>query len=174
LHVAHELLITSIHATVKAACRETPRLDLAAWHQGDAAIAKNAATGELFARPDARFVIHEQYAGGTDELWFHLEADRGTEPHTRVREKLEKYLAWNERRLFEELPAPGVRTLFVTTTPGRAANLRTLAAEVCSGQSGALFWFTCASAFRDPAAFVRDRIWTTAESDVPRALLDVT
>lgn len=175
LHVAHELLISAVHAAAAAACRSTDNLELpaAAWQQGDAAIAKDAKTGEVFARPDARFVIIERHADGTDDLFFHLEADRGTEPHSRLREKFEKYLAWNARRLWEQFTTAGVRTLIVTTTPGRAANLRTLGAEVCNGHAGALFWFTHAETFRDPAAFVRGPIWTTAESDTPRTLLEV-
>jgi hypothetical protein len=160
LPVEHELLISHVHAVLRRACRTFAggqRVRLEHWAQGDAALLRDETKNpvEVLGRPDARFTISD--ASDDTESWFFLEADTGSMPHARMREKFTRYRRWTERRCFEQLGADGVRVATITTSPGRRDNLRDTARAVddaAGGHYGALYWFASLTDFaEDPERF---------------------
>jgi hypothetical protein len=95
-----------------------------------------------------------------------IEADRGTVPLARWRQKVTAYLAYFRSAAFEARyhASKPFRVLTVTTSPMRLANMKEAAVEA-GGRSW--FWFTTYEAIRDPDQVLLAPTWQMAGMTEP-------
>ena len=126
LFIEHQLAIASFRATLEAALRGRADLELALWRQDDGlrhsfsyrdALTRKPITVNV--RPDAFFVVIE----GRRALPFFLEVDMGSEDHSRLLDKFQRYYNYLRARKFAdrygEYNPSLIRVLFVMKEAGK-------------------------------------------------------
>jgi len=116
--------------------------------------------------PDAFLALHL----GDRRACFFLEADRGTLPGRRWRERVLAYLAYVRSGGYRErFGSRSLRVVVICTGERRTRSLRR-ATESVGGS--ALFWFTSLSRVGE-GSILAGEIWQTDGSPSPRALIDL-
>ena len=161
--VEHELEISTFRATVQLAVQASGHLRLLEWRQGvelqHSFRYRHGDTGQILRagiRPDAYFAVQEN---GQRRNFF-AELDRGTEEHSRLREKFQTYYNYLRSTVYQERyhgkNPDDVRVLVVTTSASpRASGSRrtrldrmTDSLTAIRGRFGvAQFWFTTLDAY---------------------------
>jgi len=125
----------------------------------------SGAVREVALIPDAYLVLNL----GDRRACFFMEADRGTVPGRRWRERVQAYLAYVRGGGYEErFGSRSLRVVVICTGEGRARSLRR-ATERVGGS--ALFWFTRLSQVKEDSVLA-GKIWQADGSPNPRALID--
>ncbi len=174
----HQLMISNFHCALELEVRRRPDCQLVRWEQGITTrvqiptVAKERGSG--FIAPDAYFVLHQ--AG--DARHFFLEADRSTEEHRRIRQKLLGY--WNYLSEFGSREGEPNRVravvLFLAQGQRRLDNLietlRALPKPPRRSRGGiGMFWFGLESEIRLQARHpLEDQVWRSPTGAVYRLL----
>jgi hypothetical protein len=121
----HHLMVSNFRCVLELALREAPDTELVTWNQGKETWFRVSIPDQrrrhVRLAPDAYFVLRR----GGQVRHFYLEADRGTEEHRRVRDKIVGYW-WHlqsDRRADPNAVRRRVNVLFVTTSERRLLGL---------------------------------------------------
>lgn len=170
-YIEHSLMISDFRACLWLALKGLPKSDLLFWEKENPAKLKD----EVYFRkggtktrvpivPDGFFAIQDR----GDELYFFLEADRGTTTNRRFLKKMEGYWKyWRQGRHKRRFGIQAFRVLTVTTSTKRKENLREVTKKADDKNVGSLiFWFTSEEEFTlsEPAGIL-DPIWQTPKND---------
>jgi hypothetical protein len=166
----HHLLVSNFRCLLDLALRETPGTELVTWNQSKNMwfrVRTRGTARRSQLAPDAYFALRT----GTQIRHFFLEADRSTEEHRRIAEKIGGYCWYLQSREYSSRHQEHrrVNVLFVTTGEERLKNLantlrewKELGRQSHAGRN--LFWLACDQEFalEDPTSVLRP-VWRNAK-----------
>ena len=183
----HALMVSDVMVAVELACRNRPRVRLLSTNdmpdgtksrrepfQWKVDIGRGRICGVV---PDHVFGLEfPNKSKGWNQIWFCLEADRGTTPITRsnpdqssIHRKFLAYAAtWSQQLHLKHFDWPRFRVLTVTTSPERREAMRAACRSLKRGQG--LFLF-CEAGELAKAGSILDLQWSTC-GDGKESLLD--
>lgn len=166
----HHLMVSNFRCVLELALRQTPNTELVTWDQSKYISFKVKAPGasrKSRLSPDAYFALRND----DETRHFFLEADRSTEEHRRIVDKIGGYWWYLESREYgrRHKDARRVNVLFLTIGEGRLQNLRRTLRDWKEPERSAhagrnLFWLACAQDFavEDPTSLLRST-WRNAK-----------
>jgi hypothetical protein len=139
----HEILISEFGCALQSSLTRHQEADLLEWHYDEELVGLcNVVekSSDIALKPDGYGI----YQVNGRRYQFFLEADRGTEPLSRIREKVNLYRSLKISGLFKEnFGCDAFRVYFVTEAEGRALSIAEAVSPVCEfrlyiGRIGAL------------------------------------
>ncbi|MBU4401016.1 MAG: replication-relaxation family protein [Planctomycetes bacterium] len=180
-HIKHTLMIAKFRTILTIAAESQAGVEIEQWKEnrgsGKSLNPELSDTVKLEIKegkeirlrivPDAFFSLRER----DSEMFFFLEADRGTMPTERFWKKLTAYRAWwMQGGSKKKLGAANFRVLTITPSNKRRDNLREVAKRV---KPAGMFWFAAEKNYsvNNPGA-IFDAIWINAKDDKTHSLLE--
>ncbi len=183
LFLRHEVMVSSFHAMLEVACRDTDgAVELETWRQGPelwSTVEAADASGKIVKlphRPDAFFTLRFPLEPeDRSRAHFFYEADRKTTNTTKFRRKLRAHWEFivGQRKHQTKYGIHRIRAVLVETLDASwAQQLRNAARDggVSGNQPSPLFWFTT-SEFADPAMILKP-VWASPVNDQLLSLAD--
>lgn len=167
-YLSHSILVNDIRMTAEAALAAHPQLVLREWigeyaTEGGFYRLKQTLEGpdgqRYFFAPDGTALIHRRVDDPSKAVLFCIEADRGTEPLTRIRAKAIGYELFARSDGMRRFAATALRVLFVLEDAGRRLeHMR----ELLANHSTVRFFLAASSDLR-PETFFAAPIWTAQD-----------
>jgi len=180
-HIKHTLMIAKFRTILTLAAEGQKGVDIGQWKEnrgsGKSLNPELSDTVKLEIKegkeirlrivPDAFFSLREDYS----EMFFFLEADRGTMPTERFWKKLTAYRAWwKQGGSKKKLGAEHFRVLTITPSNKRRDNLREVAKRV---KPAGMFWFAAEKSYSaNKPGSIFEAIWINAKDDKAHSLLE--
>jgi hypothetical protein len=180
-HIKHTLMVAKFRTTLTLAAEGQKGVEIGQWKEnrgsGKSLNPELSDTVKLEIKegkeiklrivPDAFFSLREK----DSEMFFFVEADRGTMPTERFWKKLTAYRAWRKQGgSKKKLGAENFRVLTITPSIKRRDNLREVAKRV---KPAGMFWFAAEKNYsvNNPGA-IFDGIWINGKDDKTHSLLE--